>query len=297
MASFCTKCGAPLGTGPFCVQCGADARLATSAGAPPAPAQPPVVVQFPQSAQPAEGAVVPAAARPGTSLWLKLLVAFVILFFVCGLLLAGGIYYAAHRINRKIHEVEAGLTGAAPESGGSSSGTVEHPACGLLSKEDVGRAIGVKIIRAQPIDSGCSYIAQGDQAEMTARHTTAMAAAHGADNQQQQMIQNFAGGMFKTFQSERKEEPTDTPGEVPVFQFSIDENSAGTQMLLNSKALGVLGPAGAQNISGIGDEAFVSGESMLIFRKGSKLVRIMYMTCPCSTEAVKPLASKLADEL
>jgi hypothetical protein len=32
-------------------------------------------------------------------------------------------------------------------------------------------------------------------------------------------------------------------------------------------------------------------------RKGDTLIRIMYMTCPCNTEAVKPLARKLADAL
>jgi len=32
-------------------------------------------------------------------------------------------------------------------------------------------------------------------------------------------------------------------------------------------------------------------------RKGDKLVRITYIMCPCSTDAIKPLAKKLADRL
>jgi hypothetical protein len=32
-------------------------------------------------------------------------------------------------------------------------------------------------------------------------------------------------------------------------------------------------------------------------RKGKNLVRIMYVTCPCGTEAVKPLAKKIAEAL
>lgn len=295
MANFCINCGSPLGTGPFCVKCGADARTAGSS-APPSP-QPSTVVPFPQPAASAEATAASTTGKSGTSVWLKLAIAVIVLFFVGGLLLAGGIYYAAHRINQKIHQVADGFTGGTPESDSSSGDSVANPACDLLSKEDVGRAIGVAIIRTQPTDNGCEYIAKGDQAEMTARHTTALAAGHGADKQQQQMIQTFAGGMFKTFQSERKEAPAGTPGEVPVFQFSIDENAAGAQMLLNSKTLGVLGPAGAEDLSGIGDEAFVSGDSMLMFRKGNKLVRVMYMTCPCNTDAVKPLAKKLAEQL
>jgi hypothetical protein len=36
---------------------------------------------------------------------------------------------------------------------------------------------------------------------------------------------------------------------------------------------------------------------MIMVRKGSKLVRIMYLTCPCRIEAVKPLAKEIADAL
>jgi hypothetical protein len=36
---------------------------------------------------------------------------------------------------------------------------------------------------------------------------------------------------------------------------------------------------------------------MMMVRKGDKLIRIMYSTCPCSVEAIKPLAKTLADRL
>jgi hypothetical protein len=36
---------------------------------------------------------------------------------------------------------------------------------------------------------------------------------------------------------------------------------------------------------------------MIMVRKGNKLVRIMYLTCPCGTEAVKPLAKEIANAL
>jgi hypothetical protein len=60
--------------------------------------------------------------------------------------------------------------------------------------------------------------------------------------------------------------------------------------------LGGLGPS-ATDLPGIGDEAFdIAGASMM-FRKGDKMVRIMYSTCPCGLENIKPLAKKLADRL
>lgn len=40
----------------------------------------------------------------------------------------------------------------------------------------------------------------------------------------------------------------------------------------------------------------MAGASMMV-RKGDKLIRIMYSTCPCTMEAIKPLAQKLASRV
>jgi hypothetical protein len=246
---------------------------------------------------------VPAKGSPV----IKIVVAVFAVLFVFGVLAVAGVWYAAHRVSQKIHEVSAEITGSSPTSDGdsSSAGSKSNSVvasgssadvCRFLGKEDVSRAIGVEIIRTESTADSCSYIAKGNQADMTARHSTAIVASRGADQQAQKMIQGFAGTMFKTFQNENPEGHKDT-GEVPVFMFSIDENSADTQMQLNNKVLGILGPGGAVNISGIGEQAFATGDSMMMVRKGDKLIRIMYMTCPCATDAVKPLAKKLADAL
>jgi hypothetical protein len=233
--------------------------------------------------------------------WAKLAIAALVLFVVGSALAIGGVYYVAHRISRRVHEVTGGPLGSDSSSSSSADASTSNiNPCSLLSKEDVTKAIGVKIIRADRTGDSCSYIAQGDQADMTAKHATAMASAHGADQKSQQLFQNFAGAIFKNAENEHKQQsdtPDDHPGEVPVLSFSVDQNAAQTQMDLNNKVLGILGPAGAQNIAGIGDQAFVSGESMLMVRKRNTLIRIMYMTCPCNTEAIKPLARKIADAL
>ena len=57
-------------------------------------------------------------------------------------------------------------------SANSSLGNV----CRFLSKEDVSKAIGVEIVRADPGENGCTYIAKGTQADMTAKHMKAMLA-------------------------------------------------------------------------------------------------------------------------
>jgi hypothetical protein len=66
-------------------------------------------------------------------------------------------------------------------------------------------------------------------------------------------------------------------------------------MRLNAKTFSIIGDT--QGLPGIGDQAFVTADGMILVRKGNKLVRIIYLTCPCGTEAVKPLAKEIADAL
>lgn len=304
MANFCVKCGSPLNIGPFCVKCGTDARSVATTAQPQPAATPGAVASVPPPPQQSgPAAIQPPAAKAGMSLLAKLGIAAVVVFFVGGALAVGGLYYAAHRISQKIHEEAGSILGsssssASPDSssGGKGSGNAGAiDVCRLLSKEDVGRAVGVEIARTQPGDNSCSYIAKGDKADMLAKHATAMMAARGADQQTQQTIQKFAGGMFKTFQSEQPASEQDTSGEVPVFSFSVDQNAAEEQMRLNAKVLGVIGDQ--EGLPGIGDQAFVSADGMIMMRKGKNFVRIMFIACPCNTNAVKPLAREIADAL
>lgn len=297
MANFCVKCGAPL-SGPFCVNCGADM---SNVGRPHQPQSPSLVTQAPQPAA-APTSTGPAPTKQGMSALAKLGIAAVAIIFVGGALAVGGIYYVAHRVSQKIHQVSDGILGSSSDStsdsdssGAASKSRSMGDVCRLLSKEDVGRAVGVVIARTQPEDNSCSYIAKGDKADMLAKHTTAMMAARGADKQAQETIQKFAGGMFKTFQSEQPASEQDTSGEVPVFSFSVDQNAAEEQMRLNAKVLGVIGDQ--EGLPGIGDQAFVSADGIIMMRKGKNFVRIMFIACPCNTDAVKPLAKEIADAL
>jgi hypothetical protein len=306
MANFCTKCGTPL-TGRFCVKCGADISQST-APAPPQPVQQNAGTASPEAvpvpvAVPASATVPPLVTNKKMSPLAKLGIAAVVVVFVGGALAAGGVYYVAHRVSQKIHEEAGSILGSSPSSaspdsssGGTGSGSAGGiDVCRLLRKEDVGRAVGVEIVRTQPGDNSCSYIAKGDKADMLAKHATAMMAARGADKQTQQTIQKFAGGMFKAFQSEQPASEQDTSGEVPVFSFSVDPNAAEEQMRLNAKVLGVMGDQ--EGLPGIGDQAFVSADGIIMMRKEKNLVRIMFISCPCNTDAVKPLAKEIADAL
>ena len=311
MANFCTKCGSPL-TGPFCVKCGADMRQSTTP-APPQPAQQDTGTAAPEAVPAPIAATPPSATAPPPAInkmspLAKLGIAAVAIIFVGGAAGVVGVYYVAHRVSQKIHQATDGILGSSSDSSSAGSGSAQSDSagsgaasssmgnvCRFLSKEDVGRAVGVEIARTQPGDNSCSYIAKGDKADLLAKHATAMTAARGADKQTQQAIQKFAGGMFKAFQSEQPASEQDTSGEVPVFSFSIDQNAADEQMRLNAKVLGVMGDQ--ESLPGIGNQAFVSADGAIMMRKGKNFVRIMFIACPCNTDAVKPLAKEIADAL
>lgn len=305
MGKFCVKCGAPLNGGPFCVKCGADTRKVAT----PTPQSPDSVAQMP-STQPAT-APNPQPAKQRMSALSKLGIAAVAIIFVGGAAGAVGVYYVAHRVSQKIHHTADGILGSTSdsitnsdgkgsglgeaESGRSAESGTIGDVCRFLSKEDVSKAIGVEIVRTESKDNGCSYMAIGTQQDMTAKHLKAMVADKGADKKTQEMAEKFAGGMMNMFQTEKRASELNTSGEVPIFAFSLDQHGAEEQMRLNAKVLGNLG--NTLGLPGIGDQAFVSADGMIMVRKGKTLVRIMYLACPCGVEQVKPLAKEIADAL
>ena len=307
MPNFCVKCGAPLSGGHFCAKCGADARSVTPAVQPQLP---PSVAQ-PPSPHPVSETSTPAGAKQGMSSLAKLGIAAVVIIFVGGSAGAVGMYYLAHRVSQKIHQAADEILNSSSDSStvshgegsglgkseserSAESGTMKD-VCRLLSKQDVSRAVGVEIVRTESKDNGCSYMATGTQQDMAAKHLKAMVADKGADKKTQKVAEKFAGGIMNMFPTEKRASEQNTSGEVPVFVFSLDQHEAEEQMQLNAKVLGNLG--NEEGLPGIGDQAFVSADGMIMVRKGKTLVRIMYLTCPCGVEQVKPLAKEIADAL
>lgn len=322
-AKFCIKCGSPATGTTFCNQCGADLR---QAAAPPAHAaySAPQTSPSPGMAGPSQAMAAPSASTKGSPLT-KILIGFAVVVIAVGALAAGGVYYVVYRVKQKVHEVTRNVPGLGPSSdsgsnsnggimgsiskmvsgagdsgsdsnGPTSNGGISGDPCRLLSKAEVGHAIGVEIVATETSEAGCSYLAQGNSGDMTAKHMAAMVGTKGADAKTQQMIQNLSGGLFKAFQSEGHDTGMDKNGNVPVFGFSVDNNAAQAQMRLNEKMMGRLGP-GQKAIPDIGDEAVDESSAMMMVRKGDKLIRIMYSTCPCSVDEIKPLAKALADRL
>ncbi|MEO6923658.1 MAG: hypothetical protein ABI142_07520 [Bryocella sp.] len=236
----------------------------------------------------------------------------VVLLFVGGILALGGVYYAAHKVSQKAHELAAGVTGgegSGQSSTGTSNGATEGAAggsqdsskmsgdpCRFLSLDDVSNATGVKIIRAEPKDDGCAYIGRGDPAEATSKHMASMLAKKGVKPEQQAMIQKIAGGFFAQQEAGDKDlSDAAAKQEIIPLTVSFEMGHAAAAMRLNQKVMGNLG--NKHEITGVGDEAFDTAEGMMTVRKGDNLIRFMYVSCPCNSDAIKPLAEKVAAAL
>ena len=327
MSKFCGTCGSPLTQGKkFCGKCGA---AISSAEQPPSPSTPPAYTAVAQPQAPITASATPARS----STLLKVGVAAVAIIFVGGVAALGAVYYAVHKVKEKVeavkHQVEDDTPSPAPgglaslvqkaaastasKDDDSSSGFKGDP-CRFLTKEDVSNAVGIEIIRADAQDSGCSYIAKGDPADMVSKHMTSMVTSQAKSNgstataQQQKMMQQITGAFFKQQESSDKGLSKEaSTGEVPILSVSFSSGNAELEMKMNRMAFNHLKAGNADgtttdqsatgDLDGIGDEAYEMGGTGLIVRKGQTVARFMFPYCPCDANAIKPLAANLASKL
>ena len=157
------------------------------------------------------------------------------------------------------------------------------------------------VIRTEAKDGGCSYIAKGDPADVTAKHMSSMLGGLGADAKTQKMAQKFAGGLFAQEEANDKSLAAQAAtGKIPVLVLSFTAGHAEMEMKMNRGAFQYIkgGNTGANaansatgDLTGLGDDAYVAGGSMLMVRKGNTVARFMYTSCPCNTDNIKPLAT------
>jgi len=284
MTSFCGQCGAPVGLTGFCAKCGAPIG------------ERPEAKQAKSSLLPQAGSA--ATLNAGMSSGAKLAIAAAAIIFVGGTAAAAGIFYVAHRASQKFHEVTSGIAGGESRNASGSASSSGGDPCRFLSKQVVSQAIGVEIVDAHADGESCSYLAKGNEGEMAAKHAAKMIGAKGADDKTQKMAEQFGAAIFKSMPQEKQDQGSDASSNVPVLGISVSASaSAAAEMKLNAKVLKNLGGGKTGEDLEIGDQAFVSSDSMIMFRKGNNIARIMYMTCPCGTKEVIPLAKELAASL
>jgi hypothetical protein len=247
-------------------------------------------------------------------------VVLVVFLFVGGALALAGLWYAAQKINAKAHAAAAHALGGSPAAGAlgsllssatgndgssDSAGGFKGDPCRFLSKAEVSQAVGVQIIRTDGTDNGCSYIAKGDPADATSKHMASMIGGLGADANTQKTIQKLAGGMFAQQEASDKSLAAQAAtGEIAVLGVMFTSGNAEMEMKMNRAAFqhvtggaGTAASSGSGDLDGIGDEAYLAGGSMLMFRKGNTMAHFTYIGCPCNTDNIKPLAKLVASRL
>jgi hypothetical protein len=303
MAGFCRNCGTALDDGQgFCTRCGTPvsgppvrpsaAPSIPASIAPRPPAAPPLRAAAPASAP--QAAVVPAAApaKSGNTL-IKVLLVFVVVIFVFGAVGVAGIWYVAHRAKQKFHEI--GLDELSSDANANRAPALAGvDPCSLLSKADVGQAANAEIIRAEPAEGsepGCVYSVQGEASDLVAKHASLLHKETTTEAQRQQ-FESVAKNFFQGTNQEQGRSTSRHPGEAPVFIFSVSNAGAKAQMNLSRMAFSRMG-GGMVTIPGLGDDAIDIGGAMMLVRKNDKIIRIMYMMCPCTTDDVTPLVKKI----
>lgn len=215
------------------------------------------------------------------------------MIFLFGAIGLAGIWYVAHRVKQKVHEI--GL-----DEISDTSSTTRVPAlaginpCSLLSKSEVGLAANVEVTRAEATegsDAGCAYNVLADASDLVAKHASLLHKEASTDAQRQQ-FESVAKDFFHGMNQQPGGTDSRHPGEAPVFMFSVSNSGAKAQMNLSRMAFGrVVG--GMTTIPDLGDDAIDIGGAMMLVRKDDKVVRVMYMMCPCTTNDVTPLVKKL----
>jgi hypothetical protein len=293
MAGFCRNCGSPLDDGQgFCARCGTPASgppVRSSAPASPTPSSAPRPQVTPQSAP---QAAATAPKKSGNTL-VKVLLVFLVVIFVFGAIGIAGIWYVAHRVKQKVHEI--GLDDISDSSNSARGPALAGmDACSLISKADVAQAAKMEIVRAEPAegsDPGCAYNVQAQISDLVVKHGSLLH-KEGTTEAQRQQFESVAGPLFQGMNSEQSTSASKHPGEAPVFTFSVTNGSATAQMNLLRMTFSRLG-GGMVTIPGLGDDALDLGGSMMLVRKDNKLIRIMYPMCPCNTDDVTPLVKKI----
>jgi hypothetical protein len=301
MAGFCRNCGSPLGDEQtFCTKCGTRVPGAPSqapaGAAPPASAAPPVPPPQPAATSAVQALPTPGAPAKGSPL-IKILLVVAGVFVLFGAVGIAGLIYVGHRVHKKA--VELGLTDSSGHHVSTLSGI---DACSLLTKDDVSQAVRMEVVRAEASrgsSPGCVYSVAGDSADLTAKHLSQLTKQMSKDNKQemtksqQDAIEKMGQNFFRSTEAQQGSSLSEHAGETPILTFSIDDNAAPFQMKLNRGMLGQLGPMATSNIPDLGDEAFDVAGAVMMARKGDKLVRVMYMTCPCGRDDVLPLVRKI----
>ncbi|MBZ5600791.1 MAG: zinc ribbon domain-containing protein [Acidobacteriia bacterium] len=273
MASFCSNCGFPLGTGVvFCSKCG------TRQASAPAP----------------QPAVSGGAAKSGSGL--KILFVVLGVIFLLGVTAVAGLLYVGHRVKQAVvqeahtYGVDLPTSSAAP----SSSASARRNPCDYVSKDEASRLLGEPIARTAPQDQGCAYFAPPGRSAQLAQQ-------RGSDlSKQIQSGKEMKPGDIVGALNRITSGVSTEGGDAPLLLVALDFDGAEQWAALTAgKALfGSIPRASiSTEVPNLGDRALRMTPLGLNVLKGSTLIRIVPGPVPGADEISIAIAKVILSRL
>ena len=168
MAGFCTKCGSPIGDDVrFCLQCGTPAAPAGIGAA---------------------GAAPGAAPAKSGSAAVKIIVGLLAFFALVTLLGIGSCVYVGYRVRKRARELSQTYHLDTTQSATSRRAATARDVCSLVTKEEVGEALGTTVSESSGGTSSCQYTLSAGNNQALAVQVTWQGGA---------LAMKFAGMAFK----------------------------------------------------------------------------------------------------
>jgi len=150
MAGFCTKCGTPLGDDVrFCLQCGSAVAAPPPAAQRPAPAVPAGV--------PAAGVAPGAAPAKSGSSGVKIILWVLAIFALIMVLAIGSCVYFTYQVRKKARQLSRTYSFEMTQGATSGRAATGRDVCSLVTKEEVGEALGTTIAEVSGGTTNCQY--------------------------------------------------------------------------------------------------------------------------------------------
>lgn len=240
------------------------------------------------------------AAKSGGGLMMKLILAFVALFFVMGIAGVFGVWWVGTKVKEKAREygVDVGSGSSRRPPSAARSAALKDP-CQLYSNEEVTALVGYAVVRTEKMSpEGCNYFASEADADKMSAAMVAQAdqARKDADakNSPDEAVK-FGESVIKGMMAQRER------GTL-LLGFTITREGGGSAMMAAKMVQGLnkgLPAQGVmQTIEGLGDRAILLPMNTgLIVQKGDLAFTVSVGSVPDAKEKLMQAARKLLERI
>jgi hypothetical protein len=233
--------------------------------------------------------MAPPMAPTKSSSGLKILVALLVILFVGGIAVVGGMIYVAHRVKEAVVEKAKDLGVELPASTAHTSSAtparIPKP-CDVLSNQEVSSLIGQPIEHSEPMDQGCLFIGPAGLAAKLAQENAAGQVKQAEGPGGKVNPGEMATAMEQVMTTSGAAQGiTGSGGEAPLLMLTLnpDGKSAVAAMSIANGIFGGIAQAasggkasmGFDEVPGLGDRAIRTPKLGLTVLKGDLAIGVI----------------------